>query len=1151
MPYSGYTLQPSKLPSVFVLHYSLFISDMPPAVTRPDYRAVYRDPDSYLDFIEGRHDNDFEGQHYERKQVGRNDGATRVSKSQFNDFVSKVAKTMSGFANASGGLLIVGVSSNGEVLGIDHLSDSQKGDLLALQSLKGAQIHGTVHTIRTVDQTRQIALLMVESHDRTYCCRIRDEAAWIRKGTNTCPLRGEELEHLKRSRRIVDFELMPACPFTVSDIDEATIDEFIKCKHYTMGQSAEDVLYEVGAIQRDEAKGYYEWTYAGMLFFASNPRRVVPHAYIRLLRFDCSIEDADERPTPDFEKDVDGNVARQIRTFRTFLKESAFFKVFHVRSESGGFESEPEFPHVAVDEAVVNAIVHRDYGIRQPIVCEKYIDAFVVQSPGQIRQPTAVPNSFDLGEFSLRSWLRNQTLMDWLRVLKNTEGAPFVKAIGEGTRAMRDEMERLQLPAPKYHNLPLVTSVIMVNEFERRAARPTGLASVSLAETEEFTNLYLLDGFNEGGIQDDVGDSRRVFFAALCDKLRSKGWVIDVFRKGRVITHPLGSRLAIPKALSHIVCLIPAYSLSMRTYFHRSYLAIDFKVRVQSMLTAKEASTRFGTSGILGLSAYAWVAGKTEIGQIAGVRGDNMVLIRTGNGELVPLLMTDVFPKLRREQMQGLVANAAPEIDFAARIKAASISFAGGGAHARAAKIATTVSRISRDVFPIMAGIRNVTLADDPVHLHTSGDGKRALRIAQLPEPRVEFRQRRFTADVRSGIVEFGAYDDSPRDLKIVAIAEPGFEELMRRLVKRMTVGSFRYKGSERTFATRFTLSEVITATSRRAEVECKRLIETNSRFRDSDELDTLFLVHTPEGSYRNDDVSAPYFLAKRVLLEAGLPSQMVDSSTLRNPDYKDLNLALNIVAKTGAAPWVLPDSIPDADFFIGLSYSKRGEEGMDRGVIGFANVFNRYGRWEFYSGGTRPVPYKERARYYEELVASTLDKLDLADSPTVYFHYSAKFGRADRDAILAGARSIRPRGNYVFVWINTHHPVRMFDRRKETDGSVARGRFVVCSGNQLVLSTTGYNQYRKGIGTPRSLEINVYNNDNNVGLLQSIDHRVIAQQVLCLTKLNWASSDALCGEPITTKYAKKIAYLMTAFQKQDRKPFVLGPRLERTPWFI
>ena len=54
---------------------------------------------------------------------------------------------------------------------------------------------------------------------------------------------------------------------------------------------------------------------------------------------------------------------------------------------------------------------------------------------------------------------------------------------------------------------------------------------------------------------------------------------------------------------------------------------------------------------------------------------------------------------------------------------------------------------------------------------------------------------------------------------------------------------------------------------------------------------------------------------------------------------------------------------------------------------MGFANVFNEYGRWEFYSGGTDVFSYSERAQHYEKLVIDTLGKLALSEEPTVCFH--------------------------------------------------------------------------------------------------------------------------------------------------------------------
>jgi argonaute-like protein implicated in RNA metabolism and viral defense len=277
----------------------------------------------------------------------------------------------------------------------------------------------------------------------------------------------------------------------------------------------------------------------------------------------------------------------------------------------------------------------------------------------------------------------------------------------------------------------------------------------------------------------------------------------------------------------------------------------------------------------------------------------------------------------------------------------------------------------------------------------------------------------------------------------------------------------------------------------------------------------------------------------------------MVDTPTLANPDYKDMNLALNVVAKCGVVPWVLPQSMPDADFFVGLSHTQSRRGGSALRQMGFANVFDEYGRWRFYSGGTQAFLYSDRAEHYARLVHSTLGRLNLADDPSVVFHTSAKFSREDRDAVLRAARGVRPRGTYVFVWINTHHHVRLYDDRPETDGSLARGRYALASSNQIYLSTTGYNPYRRALGTPHVLEVNARVERPPGAPAGAPDLRAIAAQILSLTKLNWASSDSLCAEPITTKYAGDIAYLTAAFMRQGGPAFRLHPVLERTPWFL
>jgi argonaute-like protein implicated in RNA metabolism and viral defense len=220
---------------------------------------------------------------------------------------------------------------------------------------------------------------------------------------------------------------------------------------------------------------------------------------------------------------------------------------------------------------------------------------------------------------------------------------------------------------------------------------------------------------------------------------------------------------------------------------------------------------------------------------------------------------------------------------------------------------------------------------------------------------------------------------------------------------------------------------------------------------------------------------------------------------------------------------------------------------------MGFANVFSNYGRWVFYAGNTTMFDINRRPDHLAALAKDTLERLkqehSLPSSANLIFHHSVRIGREDRMAILKAVRSIASDVSVTFVWINSHGNSRLFDTKPETDGSVRRGSYVPLSRRTILLSTTGTNPYRKAMGTPRPLELTAMHFGPKKDEPGDHDHRSLALQVLSLTKLNWASTDAFCGEPITTKYASDIAYLTTAFLRQ-REPFEFHSVLESTPWF-
>ena len=98
----------------------------------PKPHDVFDDPGSFWSFLTVARDSDFEGQHFDRKEAGRcNPGTAPLSNSQVQKVQTVIKECISAFANGSieGGLLVLGITSNGAVAGINHLSEPQLNSL--------------------------------------------------------------------------------------------------------------------------------------------------------------------------------------------------------------------------------------------------------------------------------------------------------------------------------------------------------------------------------------------------------------------------------------------------------------------------------------------------------------------------------------------------------------------------------------------------------------------------------------------------------------------------------------------------------------------------------------------------------------------------------------------------------------------------------------------------------------------------------------------------------------------------------------------------------------------------------------------------------------------------------------------------------------
>jgi tetratricopeptide (TPR) repeat protein len=143
-----------------------------------------------------------------------------------------------------------------------------------------------------------------------------------------------------------------------------------------------------------------------------------------------------------------------------------------------------EIPQKALQELVVNAVLHRDYEAKESVQIKITPKQIIITNPGRLNSAILVSNS----PFSYReSHPRNPELLDVLIAQRWAEG------IGHGFEIITEEFQKYHLPLPNIENLPggLVRVLIQRPDIISISAEPGGIGAYSIASTSiSMSELY-------------------------------------------------------------------------------------------------------------------------------------------------------------------------------------------------------------------------------------------------------------------------------------------------------------------------------------------------------------------------------------------------------------------------------------------------------------------------------------------------------------------------------------------------------------------------------------------------------------------------------------------------------------------------------------
>ena len=250
---------------------------------------------------------------------------------------------------------------------------------------------------------------------------------YTRVGSTKRDLSPMELARLfqQRGREYV-FDEQPVLAAAVEDLNRNRLEAFF-------GRSPTipwlDLLRNTRVTFRDE-DGVDRPTVAGLLVFATEPTEFLASGSIEAACYRGTRLSSDdlvhaERLAGPVSDQIDAGIAFAAR----FMQPSP-----DKRPTTG---TAPAYDLDVVDEAIVNAVAHRDYAIAgSKIRLFLFADHLELYSPGKL------PNTITLDNMPYRTFTRNQLLVSFLSRLRSKRtGQVFLESRGEGVRKILEDGE--------------------------------------------------------------------------------------------------------------------------------------------------------------------------------------------------------------------------------------------------------------------------------------------------------------------------------------------------------------------------------------------------------------------------------------------------------------------------------------------------------------------------------------------------------------------------------------------------------------------------------------------------------------------------------------------------------------------------------------
>lgn len=274
-----------------------------------------------------------------------------------------------GFANADGGVLIIGRDDKGLAVGIKDVRKLLADFPNKVRDILGIMVDVNLHE----ENGKEILEIVVEPYPSPISYKGEYH---YRSGSTKQELKGAALERFLLKKRGRNWDDAPEPSFSPRSCSETALRLFKKkavasgrISRAVLSDSREVILGNLELIER------YGLKRAACLLFSDRPEQYVSGAWIKIGFF---VTDDDLR----YQDEVHGSLFEQVEKTLDLL----YTKYLKAYISYQGLQRQEAFlfPEAALREALLNAVVHKDYSRGIPIQISVYDDRFVIWNPGDL-----------------------------------------------------------------------------------------------------------------------------------------------------------------------------------------------------------------------------------------------------------------------------------------------------------------------------------------------------------------------------------------------------------------------------------------------------------------------------------------------------------------------------------------------------------------------------------------------------------------------------------------------------------------------------------------------------------------------------------------------------------------------------------------------